>query len=59
MTQAQLAEAMQTADVLVPTVTDHIDAAVLARPVNSSPDRQFGNGVDNIDVAAPSSAASP
>src|SRR5205814_1611483 len=29
MSQGQLAEAMQTADVLVPTVTDRIDAAVL------------------------------
>ena len=29
MSQAQLAEAVKTADVLVPTVTDRIDAAVL------------------------------
>src|SRR5579885_1939011 len=52
MTQAQLAEAMRTADVLVPTVTDRIDAAVLGK----AGDRlkliaNFGNGVDNIDVA--------
>ena len=52
MTQAELVEAIKTADVLVPTVTDHIDRAVLSQ----SGDRlkliaNFGNGVDNIDVA--------
>jgi glyoxylate reductase len=52
LTQAQLAEAAKTADVLVPTVTDHIDRAVLSQ----SGERlkliaNFGNGVDNIDVA--------
>src|SRR5438270_4135781 len=52
LTQAQLVEAVKTADVLVPTVTDHIDRAVLSQ----SGDRlkliaNFGNGVDNIDVA--------
>src|SRR5499427_5184199 len=52
MTQAQLAEAVKSADVLVPTVTDRIDASVLSQ----SGDRlkliaNFGNGVDNIDVA--------
>ncbi len=53
MSQAQLAEAMKTADVLVPTVTDRIDAAVLkeAGP-NLKLIANFGNGVDNIDVAA-------
>jgi glyoxylate reductase len=30
MTPAQLAEAVKTADVLVPTVTDRIDASVLS-----------------------------
>jgi glyoxylate reductase len=51
-TQAQLVEAVKTADVLVPTVTDRIDKAVLGQT-----DEQlrlianFGNGVDNIDVA--------
>src|SRR6202008_1721660 len=53
MTAGQLAEAVKTADVLVPTVTDRIDAAVLKQ----TGDRlkliaNFGNGVDNIDVAA-------
>jgi glyoxylate reductase len=52
MTPAQLVEAAKTADVLVPTVTDHIDRAVLSQ----SGERlrliaNFGNGVDNIDVA--------
>src|SRR5437660_5807306 len=52
-TQAQLVEAVKTADVLVPTVTDHIDRAVLSQ----SGERlkliaKFGNVVDNIDVAA-------
>src|SRR5512132_1187375 len=51
-TQSQLAEAVRTADVLVPTVTDRIDASVLSK----SGDQlkliaNFGNGVDNIDVA--------
>src|SRR5437870_2513614 len=52
MTQAELTEAVKTADVLVPTITDRIDAAVLAK----AGDRlkliaNFGNGVDHIDVA--------
>jgi glyoxylate reductase len=53
LSQAQLGEAMRTADVLVPTVTDRIDAAVLKE---AGPHLKllanFGNGVDNIDVAA-------
>src|SRR5262245_37279444 len=53
MTRAELAAAMQDADVLVPTVTDAIDAALIA----DAPERlrmiaNFGNGVDHIDVAA-------
>jgi glyoxylate reductase len=53
MTPDQLAAAMRSADVLVPTVTDRIDAPVL----KEFGDRlkliaNFGNGVDNIDVAA-------
>ena len=53
MSPAELAEAIKTADVLVPTVTDRIDAHVLGH----SGERlkliaNFGNGVDNIDVAA-------
>jgi glyoxylate reductase len=53
MTQSQLGEALKVADVLVPTVTDRIDAPVLkeAGP-NLKLIANFGNGVDNIDVAA-------
>jgi len=52
MSQAELAAALKSADVLVPTVTDRIDASVLSQ----SGERlkliaNFGNGVDNIDVA--------
>ena len=52
MGHAELAEAVKVADVLVPTVTDRIDASVLSQ----SGERlkliaNFGNGVDNIDVA--------
>jgi glyoxylate reductase len=52
MNQAALAEAARVADVLVPTVTDRIDAKVLS---HAGPQLKlianFGNGVDNIDVA--------
>jgi glyoxylate reductase len=52
MTPTELIEAAKIADVLVPTVTDQIDRAVLSH----SGDKlkliaNFGNGVDNIDVA--------
>ena len=47
-----LVAAVKTADVVVPTVTDRIDAGVLSQ---AGPQlrliAQFGNGVDNIDVA--------
>src|SRR2546423_1678353 len=53
MSQAELAEAAKTADVLVPTVTDHLDAAVLAKAGDKLRlIANFGNGVDHIDVAA-------
>jgi len=52
MSTAQLAEAVKTADVLVPTVTDKIDAALLSKSGEQLRlIAQFGNGVDNIDVA--------
>jgi glyoxylate reductase len=52
MTAAQLAEAVKTADVLVPTVTDEIDASVLSKAGEQLKlIANFGNGVDNIDVA--------
>ncbi|MEL8055456.1 MAG: D-glycerate dehydrogenase [Pseudomonadota bacterium] len=51
MSADQLAEAVQTADVLVPTVTDQIDGRVLAQAGDQLRlIAQFGAGVDNIDV---------
>jgi glyoxylate reductase len=53
MAQPELVAAMQQADVLVPTVTDRIDEALIAQ---AGPQLRlianFGNGVDKIDVAA-------
>jgi glyoxylate reductase len=52
MSHAELAEAMKEADVLVPTVTDKIDAALLSQSGEKLRlIANFGNGVDNIDVA--------
>ncbi len=52
MSQTELAEAAKTADVLVPTVTDRIDASVLGQSGEKLKlVANFGNGVDNIDVA--------
>lgn len=51
-TKAELIEAVKTADVLVPTVTDRIDAAVLAQAgPNLRLIANFGAGVDHIDLA--------
>jgi glyoxylate reductase len=51
MSQADLAEAAKTADVLVPTVTDRIDSGVLSKAGDKLKlIANFGNGVDNIDV---------
>src|SRR5581483_6550338 len=53
MTAAQLAQAMANADVLVPTITDHIDAGLIAKAgPNLKLIANFGAGVDNIDVKA-------
>jgi glyoxylate reductase len=50
-THEELVAAVQTADVLVPTVTDRIDGRVLARAGDQLRlIAQFGAGVDNIDV---------
>src|SRR6201997_5089207 len=52
MSPNDLAEAMKTADVLVPTVTDRIDASILSHAGERLKlIANFGNGVDNIDVA--------
>ncbi|MGL4729504.1 MAG: 2-hydroxyacid dehydrogenase [Bosea sp. (in: a-proteobacteria)] len=52
LSHAELVAAVQRADVLVPTITDKIDTSVLAQ---AGPQLRlianFGNGVDNIDVA--------
>ena len=53
MDAAALARAAATATVLVPTVTDHIDAAVIAAAgPNLRLIANFGAGVDHIDLAA-------
>ncbi len=53
LSKEQLIEAVQKADVLVPTVTDTIDSELIE---HAGPQLKlianFGNGVDNIDVAA-------
>ena len=52
LSQAELVETVKSADVLVPTVTDRIDSAVLSQAgANLKLIANFGNGVDNIDVA--------
>jgi glyoxylate reductase len=53
LSAADLAEAIRTADVLVPTVTDRIDAALIAQAGDQMKlIANFGNGVDNIDVTS-------
>ena len=53
LSKTQLIEAVKTADVLVPTVTDHIDAAIMAQ---AGPQLKlianYGTGVDHIDFAS-------
>ncbi|WP_332119801.1 D-glycerate dehydrogenase [Azorhizobium caulinodans] len=52
MDQAALVEAVKRADVLVPTLTDRIDTAVLSQAgENLRLIASFSNGVDHIDVA--------
>src|SRR5258707_1138329 len=53
MTPEQIAEAVRTADVLVPTVTDLVNEEILKQPdCKLRMIANFGNGVDNIDVTA-------
>jgi glyoxylate reductase len=53
MTESQLAQALTEADMLVPTVTDRIDARLIAKAgPNLKLIANFGTGVDNIDVKA-------
>ncbi len=53
LSRSDLVAAMKTAEVLVPTVTDRLDAGVIAE---AGPQLRllanFGNGVDNIDLDA-------
>ena len=53
MSRAELAEAIKTAEILVPTVTDRIDGTLLA---HANPNLRlianFGTGVDHIDLAS-------
>lgn len=52
MTRAQLIEAVKEADVLVPTLTDRIDLAVLSQAgPNLRLIANYGTGVDHIDMA--------
>jgi glyoxylate reductase len=52
MSRAELIEVVKSADVLVPTVTDRIDEAVLSKAGEQLKlIANFGNGVDHIDVA--------
>jgi len=53
LTGEQIADALRSADVLVPTVTDHISEEMLKHPdCKIRLIANFGNGVDNIDVVA-------
>ena len=53
MSHAELVEAIRAADVLVPTVTDRIDAHLIAQAGEQLKlIANFGNGVDNIDVTS-------
>ena len=53
LSHEELCAAVQSADVLVPTVTDRIDAAVIAAAGDQLKlIASFGTGVDHIDLAA-------
>ena len=58
MSQAELVEAVKMADVLVPTVTDRIDAHVISQAGERFKlIANFGNGIDNIDVTSANARA--
>lgn len=53
LSKAALIEAAQTADFLVPTLTDKIDGDIIAAAgPNLKLIANFGNGIDHIDIAA-------
>jgi len=52
MSTGELVDAVKTADVLVPTVTDHVDKALLsAAGKNLKLIANYGTGIDHIDLA--------
>jgi len=52
MSKADLIEAVKTADVLVPTVTDRVDASILSQAgENLRLVANYGTGIDHIDLA--------
>ena len=52
MSKADLIDAVKTADVLVPTVTDRIDSPILSQAGNNLQlVANYGTGVDHIDLA--------
>lgn len=52
MTRAELVEAMKSADVLVPTITDSVDGAMIGQAGERLKlIANYGAGVDNIDVS--------
>jgi len=52
-THEELVEAVRTADVLVPTITDRIDSGLIGQAGDQLKlIANFGNGVDHIDVAS-------
>mgnify|MGYP001809748877 CR=1 FL=1 len=52
LSKAELIEAVKSADVLVPTITDRIDAGILSQAgPNLKLIANFGTGVDHIDLA--------
>ncbi|MGO9755075.1 MAG: NAD(P)-dependent oxidoreductase, partial [Roseiarcus sp.] len=53
MSESEIAEAMRSADVLVPTITDQINAGMIAQAGEQMKlIANFGNGVDNVDVTS-------
>lgn len=57
MSQAALAEAMRSFDVLCPTVSDRIDGAVIGEAPRARIIANYGAGVDHIDLDAACRAA--
>ncbi len=53
MSESDIVEAMREADVIVPTITDHISAQMIAQAGDQMKlIANFGNGVDHIDVTS-------